>query len=165
MAHLPIYQQQRKDPFPHRCFVIQPLRDGRTDGLGAFAVLPGGGKHHQLRPGFLNQFPAPDQALGRNPVVPVHKEDIFPFSGQKARLSGPDHPLVGLVNHPHPAVPGGVGVTQPRSRVRRAVVHQNQLKVPTGLGQNAVHAGRQIPLHLIHRNNNRKKHFLSYRLK
>ena len=93
------------------------------------------------------------QPVFRHIVVAVHKADIL-----RPGLHGPGaarlgQAAVGLVYDGYPRVRFRVLVADGGAIVGRAVVHQNQLEIRIGLGQNAVHAGTQIGLHLIDGNN------------
>ena len=72
-----------------------------------------------------------------------------PRASRNAGVAGAAQPLVLLVDHPDAGVGLGQAVTQGPAPVRGAVVHQDQLKVPLGLGQDGLDALFQIFLYLV----------------
>ena len=97
------------------------------------------------------------QHIGRPLVVAVQKQQPLPFCGRDAGVAGGGQALVFLVQRHHAGDLGGKGVAQGAAGVGGAVVHQDALPVRrAGLFRHALDAKRQIPLHIVHRHDDRK---------
>ena len=123
---------------------VQPGCEGSREvpGLGAVGgegPVVGHGQHALLR-GLRMQGQQPRQVVRLRPVVAVDKDDeIAPGCVQPRVPSGGDA-AVGLVDHPDPGIPGRPGVAEGRGIVRGAIVDQQELEVPLGLGQHTLDA-------------------------
>ena len=87
----------------------------------------------------------------RHHVVGVHKGDGLAPGNAQPGVAGGGKAAVFLVDDLHPAVLRGVAVTQCAAAVGAAVVHKDQFKIGEGLAQQALGAGGQAVLHLVHR--------------
>ena len=93
-------------------------------------------------------------AVRCDPVVAVHKAQPLPPGNVDPRIAGAAQAAVFLVDHPDPGIPGRVFVADGAAPVRRAVVHQNQLKIRNRLGKNGIHAPGKVAFHLVNRHDN-----------
>ena len=89
--------------------------------------------------------------VGVQPVVAVHKGEVFARGGLDAGVARAGQATVRLVDDLHPGIGGGVFVADGAAPVGRAVVHQDHLEVGKGLGQDRIHTAAQIALHVIYR--------------
>ena len=84
-------------------------------------------------------------------VVGFHDADVLAGGGIEAGVHADAVAAVGLVNHLHPGVGGGVFVQNGAAGIGGAVIHRNDFQLPEGLVHHAVHALAQILFHIVNR--------------
>ena len=158
---LPGQQGQGRDLFPQRIvpavlkddlIQLPPVRHradiGHVPGEGPqhhsliYLVFP---QEHQVRPGLPDAPGQGFQSLRLQAVVcvqkdcPVLRAAVVQYKVNR-RSAGSIGARIFLVNGVNPAVPGGKFVAQLAGTVRRAVVHQDDLEILTGLAQHGADA-------------------------
>ena len=93
-------------------------------------------------------------------IIAVQEKYIFPPSQLCSMIPGPAESPVLLMQHTNPPVPKRQGITKRTAAVCTAVIHQNQLKLPKILPQDALDAFLQIVLDIVYGDNDRKEYLL-----
>ena len=86
------------------------------------------------------------------PVVRVHKHDVFPLRQFHPGIAGGGQSGVLPEYHLYPVVPAAQFFQNPTAAVRRTVIHADDLKIPVRLVQDAFHAAGQIGLRVVNGN-------------
>ena len=121
-----------------------PVRRDKAKGVDI-----GGNPVHFLR--------KPLEGIWRDKIIAVQEKQIIPLGRFNAGIAGSAQAAVFLMDHPAMVLPGQL-VAHGGAVIRGAVVHQNQLIVPAGLGNHGGYAGFQIVLYVIYGNDHRKSH-------
>ena len=107
------------------------------------------------------------QQVCRREVVRVYPDDVRPRRRPQARVASGRNAPVRLMDDPHVLRKAcGIRVADRPAAIRRAVVHQNDLRTIVHLRKQSVQTFRQIGRDVVHRKNNRKQklvHFLTHR--
>ena len=101
---------------------------------GPGGVLLDHAEGHPIAAIFLHHRHHGFQQVGGYIVVAVHKADVRSPGQLQSRVPGGGQAAVFLVDHPDPAVRLAAAVADGGAVIRGAVIHQDQLKIPTGLG-------------------------------
>ena len=121
--------------------------------IAAFIPVAVDPANNKIRLSFMCFFNQQFVHLRLDPVVGIHKADVFALGDVQPRVAGGADAPVLLVNHDNARIICGIFVADLAAAVRRSVVNQNQLKVSEGLCKNAVDALGQILLCLEDWNN------------
>ena len=122
---------------------------GAGDGASVRGhIIAGADEIRTVLPPELQQMP---DIVRLRPVVGVRENDEFSGGGVHACISCRGQSAVGLVDDPDEAgVGSGVAVAEGGTAVGGAVVHQDDLKIPAGLGEDGIHAPAQQGFHVIY---------------
>ena len=146
-------------PFPHPRVVFRrdPLR------CRAFRHCPQGlvfpyaavAAHSHASAATAQGIVQPFQILRQHKVIGIHKADVFAPCHIQPKIARRGHPTVFFVENAHPGILRRIALHDLPAVVRRTIVHNDQLKIPVGLRQQAVQTRGQILFHLIDRYDHR----------
>ena len=97
--------------------------------------------------------------IARHPVIPIHTCDIGPLRHVQCRVPGIGQSSILLVEDPNMRILRRVLVTKGTASIGGTIVYQNDLQIPIGLPQKAVHTAAHIGLDVIDRNDDTDPRF------
>ena len=157
--------QEIVDPeFRRLLFFLVRLRGFPWQQGGQFFLNPAAGGHfpgdhhfiggdHQVGPVFLGGIHQMFGVIGVQIVVAVHELDIFAPCQLQAQVPGVGHPGIFLVHQDNPGVHLPVHLADLEADVLGAVVQNDDLDVPMGLGPDALNAAGNVILGIVNRQN------------
>ena len=106
---------------------------------------------HQGRARLLRQREQQLERPRRHQVVGVAEPEVLTAGVPDPLVASGTEAAVLDVHHPHPGVPGGVGIGDRPGVVGGAVVDHHDLELAQGLPEQAVEAGGEVRRHVVRR--------------